>query len=93
MAFKTGEYKQQVIFIGGLTDGLLATEYVASSPFAPLKLLPFWLRFVQCLIDEAFTNWPFSVTWSLLQLLWIKRNGRLFSYSCRLRILDSALPA
>lgn len=30
VAFKTGEYKQQVIFIGGLTDGLLATEYVAS---------------------------------------------------------------
>jgi|APAra0007618407_1042631.scaffolds.fasta_scaffold05846_2 hypothetical protein len=33
VAFKTGEYKQQVIFIGGLTDGLLATEYVASSLF------------------------------------------------------------
>lgn len=27
VAFKTGEYKQQVIFIGGLTDGFLATEY------------------------------------------------------------------
>lgn len=27
VAFKTGNYKQQVIFIGGLTDGLLATEY------------------------------------------------------------------
>lgn len=34
VAFKTGEYKQQVIFIGGLTDGLLATEYVPS-PFRP----------------------------------------------------------
>ncbi|CAN7087032.1 unnamed protein product [Brassica oleracea var. botrytis] len=30
VAFKTGEYKQQVIFIGGLTYGLLATEYGAS---------------------------------------------------------------
>ena len=28
VAFKTGDYKQQVIFIGGLTDGFLATEYV-----------------------------------------------------------------
>lgn len=28
VAFKTGEHKQQVIFIGGLTDGFLATEYV-----------------------------------------------------------------
>ncbi|KZV55422.1 hypothetical protein F511_40088 [Dorcoceras hygrometricum] len=27
VAFKTGDYKQQVIFIGGLTDGFLATEY------------------------------------------------------------------
>ncbi|KAK4797132.1 hypothetical protein SAY86_029458 [Trapa natans] len=26
VAFKTGDYKQQVIFIGGLTDGFLATE-------------------------------------------------------------------
>ncbi|KAL0796291.1 hypothetical protein Bca101_067668 [Brassica carinata] len=30
VVFKTGEYKQQVIFIGGLTDGILATEYEAS---------------------------------------------------------------
>ncbi|XP_042425636.1 UPF0613 protein PB24D3.06c-like [Zingiber officinale] len=28
VAFKTGEFNQQVIFIGGLTDGLLATEYL-----------------------------------------------------------------
>ncbi|XP_043696738.1 UPF0613 protein PB24D3.06c-like [Telopea speciosissima] len=28
VAFKTGEFKQQVIFIGGLTDGFLATEYL-----------------------------------------------------------------
>jgi hypothetical protein len=28
VAFKTGDFSQQVIFIGGLTDGLLATEYV-----------------------------------------------------------------
>lgn len=27
VAFKTGNYRQQVIFIGGLTDGFLATEY------------------------------------------------------------------
>lgn len=29
VAFKTGDYKQQLIFIGGLTDGFLATEYVS----------------------------------------------------------------
>ncbi|KAJ7980125.1 UPF0613 protein PB24D3.06c-like [Quillaja saponaria] len=29
VAFKTGDYKQQVIFIGGLTDGLMAIEYLA----------------------------------------------------------------
>lgn len=28
VAFKTGNYKQQVVFIGGLTDGFLATECV-----------------------------------------------------------------
>ncbi|KAI5650599.1 hypothetical protein M9H77_36604 [Catharanthus roseus] len=28
VAFKTGDYKQQVIFIGGLTDGFLATQYL-----------------------------------------------------------------
>ncbi|RWR76648.1 UPF0613 protein PB24D3.06c [Cinnamomum micranthum f. kanehirae] len=28
VAFKTGDFKQQVIFVGGLTDGLLATEYL-----------------------------------------------------------------
>ncbi|XP_008786931.2 UPF0613 protein PB24D3.06c-like [Phoenix dactylifera] len=28
VAFKTGDFNQQVIFIGGLTEGLLATEYL-----------------------------------------------------------------
>lgn len=28
VAFKTGDFNQQVIFLGGLTDGLLATEYL-----------------------------------------------------------------
>ncbi|KAK8956277.1 hypothetical protein KSP40_PGU011862 [Platanthera guangdongensis] len=28
VAFKTGDFNQQVIFLGGLADGLLATEYV-----------------------------------------------------------------
>ncbi|XP_020960044.1 UPF0613 protein PB24D3.06c isoform X3 [Arachis ipaensis] len=28
VAFKTGDYKRQVIFIGGLTDGFLATAYL-----------------------------------------------------------------
>ena len=28
VAFRTGDYKQQVIFIGGLGDGFMATEYV-----------------------------------------------------------------
>ncbi|KAM7466671.1 hypothetical protein LguiB_014233 [Lonicera macranthoides] len=30
VAFKTGDYKQHVIFIGGLTDGFLATDYTHS---------------------------------------------------------------
>ncbi|XP_057956793.1 UPF0613 protein PB24D3.06c [Malania oleifera] len=34
VAFKTGDYKQQVIFIGGLTDGFLATEYLESLAIA-----------------------------------------------------------
>lgn len=34
VAFKTGNYKQQVVFIGGLTDGFLATECV---PFLSLS--------------------------------------------------------
>lgn len=33
VAFKTGDFKQEVIFIGGLTDGLLATEYVDIVPY------------------------------------------------------------
>ncbi|XP_057744923.1 UPF0613 protein PB24D3.06c [Arachis stenosperma] len=28
VAFKTGDYKRQVVFIGGLTDGFLATPYL-----------------------------------------------------------------
>ncbi|XP_020584827.1 UPF0613 protein PB24D3.06c isoform X1 [Phalaenopsis equestris] len=28
VAFRTGDFNQQVIFLGGLTDGLLATEYL-----------------------------------------------------------------
>ena len=46
--------------------------------------------------DCAVFDWwsiLFSVTWSLLQFLWLKRNGHLFNYSCCLHILDSALPA
>lgn len=39
VAFKTGDYKQQAIFIGGLTDGFLATEYVTMFDF--LKLLSY----------------------------------------------------
>ncbi|XP_073009212.1 UPF0613 protein PB24D3.06c [Typha latifolia] len=34
VAFRTGEFSQQVIFIGGLTDGLLATEYLEPLSFA-----------------------------------------------------------
>lgn len=28
VAFKTDDYKKRAIFIGGLTDGSVATEYV-----------------------------------------------------------------
>lgn len=44
VAFKTGDYKQQVIFIGGLTDGFLATEYV--SYYIPHFHLPILLFFI-----------------------------------------------
>lgn len=33
VAFKTGDFKRQVIFIGGLTDGFLATSYVSYCSF------------------------------------------------------------
>lgn len=36
VAFKTGDYKQQVIFIGGLTDGFLATEYAIYPMLVPI---------------------------------------------------------
>ena len=39
VAFKTGDYKQQVIFIGGLTDGFLAIEYVHFSWFQVVNIL------------------------------------------------------
>ena len=39
VAFKTGDYKQEVIFIGGLTDGFLATEYVHFSWFQVVNIL------------------------------------------------------
>lgn len=43
VAFKTGDYKQQVIFIGGLTDGFMATEYVVMRVFPWLDLSFVWL--------------------------------------------------
>ena len=46
VAFKTGDYKQQVIFIGGLTDGFMATEYVFIEGFFPdwtFHLLHLWV--------------------------------------------------
>jgi Protein of unknown function (DUF1749) len=44
VAFKTGDFSQQVVFIGGLTDGLLATEYV--NTFKTISLYHFdWARY------------------------------------------------
>ena len=37
VAFRTGDYKQQVIFIGGLTDGFFATEWVDVHHIIPSK--------------------------------------------------------
>lgn len=54
VAFKTGDYKQQVIFIGGLTDGFLATEYL--EPLAIALDKEKW-SLVQLLMSSSYTGY------------------------------------
>lgn len=57
VAFKTGDYKQQVIFIGGLTDGFLATEYL--EPLAIALENEKW-SLVQLLFSSSYSGFGTS---------------------------------
>lgn len=57
VAFKTGDYKQQVIFIGGLTDGFLATDYL--EPLAIALDKEKW-SLVQILLSSSYTGYGIS---------------------------------
>ncbi|KAL3828829.1 hypothetical protein ACJIZ3_017631 [Penstemon smallii] len=57
VAFKTGDYKQQVIFIGGLTDGFLATEYL--EPLAIALEKERW-SLVQFLYSSSYSGYGIS---------------------------------
>jgi pimeloyl-ACP methyl ester carboxylesterase len=57
VAFKTGDYKQQVVFIGGLTDGFLATEYLKSLAIALEKEK--W-SLVQFLFSSSYSGYGIS---------------------------------
>lgn len=57
VAFKTGDFKQQVIFIGGLTDGFLATDYL--EPLAIALDKEKW-SLVQFLFSSSYTGYGTS---------------------------------
>ncbi|XP_006339407.1 UPF0613 protein PB24D3.06c [Solanum tuberosum] len=57
VAFKTGDYKQQVIFIGGLTDGFLATDYL--EPLAIALDKEKW-SLVQFLVSSSYSGYGTS---------------------------------
>lgn len=57
VAFKTGDYKQQVIFIGGLTDGFLATDYL--EPLAVALDNEKW-SLVQLLMSSSYSGYGTS---------------------------------
>ncbi|PHU30513.1 hypothetical protein BC332_02606 [Capsicum chinense] len=57
VAFKTGDYKQQVIFIGGLTDGFLATDYL--EPLAIALDKEKW-SLVQFLLSSSYSGYGTS---------------------------------
>lgn len=57
VAFKTGDYKQQVIFIGGLTDGFLATDYL--EPLAIALDNEKW-SLVQLLMSSSYSGYGTS---------------------------------
>ncbi|XP_020526886.1 UPF0613 protein PB24D3.06c [Amborella trichopoda] len=54
VAFKTGDFKQQVIFMGGLTDGLLATDYL--EPLSVALENEKW-SLVQFLFSSSYTGY------------------------------------
>ncbi|XP_076952733.1 UPF0613 protein PB24D3.06c-like [Bidens hawaiensis] len=57
VAFKTGDYKQQLVFIGGLTDGFLATDYL--EPLAIALDKQKW-SLVQFLLSSSYTGYGIS---------------------------------
>ncbi|KAI0518676.1 hypothetical protein KFK09_006112 [Dendrobium nobile] len=57
VAFRTGDFNQQVIFLGGLTDGFLATEYV--EPLAIALENESW-SLVQPLLSSSYTGYGTS---------------------------------
>lgn len=57
VAFKTGDYKQQVVFIGGLTDGFLATKYL--EPLAIALDKEKW-SLVQFLLSSSYSGYGIS---------------------------------
>ncbi|KAF6145274.1 hypothetical protein GIB67_041469 [Kingdonia uniflora] len=57
VAFKTGDFKQQVVFIGGLTDGFLATEYL--EPLSVALEKEKW-SLVQLLLSSSYTGYGTS---------------------------------
>ncbi|KAH7573710.1 hypothetical protein JRO89_XS03G0196300 [Xanthoceras sorbifolium] len=69
VAFKTGDYKQQVVFVGGLTDGFMATEYL--EPLAIALDEERW-SLVQLLMSSSYSGYGTS---SLQQVtyLWLSK--------------------
>ncbi|KAB2628049.1 hypothetical protein D8674_032844 [Pyrus ussuriensis x Pyrus communis] len=57
VAFKTGDYRQRVIFIGGLSDGFLATEYL--EPLAIAMDKEKW-SLVQPLLSSSYSRYGTS---------------------------------
>ncbi|KAK1418325.1 hypothetical protein QVD17_27468 [Tagetes erecta] len=57
VAFKTGDYKQHVVFIGGLTDGFLATDYL--EPLAIALDKEKW-SLVQFLFSSSYSGYGIS---------------------------------
>lgn len=57
VAFRSGDFKVQVIFIGGLTDGLLATEYI--EPLAQALEAEKW-SLVQPLLSSSYVGFGTS---------------------------------
>ncbi|BAT00605.1 Os07g0211800 [Oryza sativa Japonica Group] len=57
VAFKTGDFNHQVIFIGGLTDGFLATDYL--EPLSLALEVEKW-SLVQPLLSSSYTGYGIS---------------------------------